>query len=1091
VTAQAVERRPGADDLAAVDRPVIRAVETLKREDSVMRRVPFRMLVLCLAYSCAAADVPEKPILVLDAGGHTALSKQVLFTRDSKQLISVSRDKTIRFWDVASGRPLRVLRLPINEMHGGEIYAAALAPDGQTLAAGGTAWRQGFVPIYIIDIATGHILRVLRGHANSIAALAFSPTGERLASGSYDRTARIWNVASGQCERILEGHEHAVRSVSFGPDGRRLATASYDKTGRIWSVEDGRCDAVLGGQQSEVQRVAWRPDGQVVTTGGWDGKIRQWLPDGSAVQGFKPQGAAIFSLVFSADSRTLLFTRGHAPFTCSLLNAATGEELVRFDRHTNSVLDGTLSPDGTLAATTGFDAQETFIWRLADATVVRRLAGRGKLIHSVAWGDDGDSLAWGNTRASFKSNDFGPLEHTFRPGDLFLSDGLSGDVRRGTETLGSLKLERSGAAVVVKEGANSLAAIKMTFPREPIQCYTLLPGERVAVGDNFALYLFDARSGRKLWTFAGAEGGVLAIAPSPDGRYLLAGCLDQTLRVWNLALVQAALANDKTAGIGISWSLKGQSYVIDAIRPDFPASQDRRLKVGDRLIAIAQLGEGFVELEGKERSEVNAMLWGVANTKVRIRVSRDGSIGASEYEFVRQDYLSRGTSTPILSIFVAGNDWVTWTPEGYYAASPGGEQLMGWHLNNGPDAMASYYPASQFRKTLYRPDVIKRLLGTGSLKRALAEADAANGKSTQETEVAEVLPPKVTITSPTVGKLTLSENTLEVKAVASSVGNHPVTTLRLLLDGRPAPLGLTVFKEPRLGEVRAGWTLEIPPGSHHVTVQASNAVSKAVSGAVEVVTVDDAKPAAPSSSLYVLAVGINDYPDKRLKLDCAAPDAQSLRQTFVTNSGKLFREVEVKLLLDRQATRANILDGLRWLAAKAKPGDVVVVFYAGHGDCKIEDQFYLLPVDANLRNLSGTGISGEALKRALADLPSTTMLVLDACYAGSFDGKKRKKRALPEQSDALLRELTYDAGLVVMCGASKEQEAAEEDGHGFFTQALVEGLSGKADMDKDGLIELNELDVYVTQRVRKLSAGDQEPTISRPSIVRSFALSKP
>ena len=78
---------------------------------------------------------------------------------------------------------------------------------------------------------------------------------------------------------------------------------------------------------------------------------------------------------------------------------------------------------------------------------------------------------------------------------------------------------------------------------------------------------------------------------------------------------------------------------------------------------------------------------------------------------------------PLLSLFVAGDDWIAWTPEGYYAASPGGEQLMGWHVNNGPEAMASYYPASQFRKTLYRPDVIKRLLEAGSLDKALAEAE--------------------------------------------------------------------------------------------------------------------------------------------------------------------------------------------------------------------------------------------------------------------------------------------------------------------------------------------------------------------------------
>jgi len=405
--------------------------------------------------------------------------------------------------------------------------------------------------------------------------------------------------------------------------------------------------------------------------------------------------------------------------------------------------------------------------------------------------------------------------------------------------------------------------------------------------------------------------------------------------------------------------------------------------------------------------------------------------------------------------------------------------------------MASYYPASQFRKTLYRPDVIKRLLGTGNVTKALAAADAASGQNTREIDVAEVLPPKVAIITPTVAKLELNGNSLEVKAVASSVGDHAVTTLRLLLDGRPAPEGLKIFTEPKLGEVGASWTVEVPPGSHRLTVQASNAVSKAVSDPVEVVTAKNDNPAAASGSLYVLAVGINDYPDKRLKLDCAAPDAQALRQAFLTNSSKLFRGVEVKLLLNGQATRANILEGLQWLSSSVKPGDMAVVFYAGHGDCKIEGQFYLVPVDANLRDLSHTAISGEALKKAIGELPCTTMLLLDACYAGSFDGKKRKKRSLPAESDAVLRQLVYDAGLVVMCGASKEQEAAEEDGHGFFTQSLVEGLGGKADYNKDGVVELYELQLYVHGRVRELSAQEQEPTISIPSVVKSFALSRP
>ncbi len=91
----------------------------------------------------------------------------------------------------------------------------------------------------------------------------------------------------------------------------------------------------------------------------------------------------------------------------------------------------------------------------------------------------------------------------------------------------------------------------------------------------------------------------------------------------------------------------------------------------------------------------------------------------------------------------------------------------------------------------------------------------------------------------------------------------------------------------------------------------------------------------------------------------------------------------------------------------------------------------------------------------------------------------------------MVRDLVYDAGLVVMCGASKEQEAAEEDGRGFFTRGLTEGMEGKADYNKDGRVELYELQLFVSARVRELSDNEQEATISIPSIVRSFPLSQP
>jgi uncharacterized caspase-like protein len=296
-----------------------------------------------------------------------------------------------------------------------------------------------------------------------------------------------------------------------------------------------------------------------------------------------------------------------------------------------------------------------------------------------------------------------------------------------------------------------------------------------------------------------------------------------------------------------------------------------------------------------------------------------------------------------------------------------------------------------------------------------------------------------------------------------------VTSLQLLLDGRPyqGEAGLQKIPYPRLGGVRSSWTVELPPGPHRLAVKATSAVSDALSDEREVTFAPAGKTAdRPQARLFVLAIGINAYPG-RLHLECAAPDAQALATAFRQYSPGLF------------------------MKALAKPGDVVVAFYAGHGDARRAGQFYLLPVDVDIKDLASTAISGELLKKELGDLPCSAMLLLDACYAGSFDKPGRKTRALPGAADELIRDFVYDAGLVVLCGAAKEQEAAEENGHGFFTKALVEGLSGQAERDENGVVDLSALQLYVERRVRKLSGGEQEPTISRPSTVRSFALAKP
>src|ERR1700733_6561423 len=126
-----------------------------------VRRGITLLILLTSQHVGAQEPAAAVPILVLDSGGHTSIVNKVLFTSDGKELISVSSDKTIRFWDVASGEPIRVVRLPIDTSKSGQLYAAALSPDGRTLAVGGWGLKDAIGSIYLISTVTDRIDKVL------------------------------------------------------------------------------------------------------------------------------------------------------------------------------------------------------------------------------------------------------------------------------------------------------------------------------------------------------------------------------------------------------------------------------------------------------------------------------------------------------------------------------------------------------------------------------------------------------------------------------------------------------------------------------------------------------------------------------------------------------------------------------------------------------------------------------------------------------------------------------------------------------------------------------------------------------------------
>jgi len=898
------------------------------------------------------------------------------------------------------------------------------------------------------DIGSGRLLQVLRppigvGYEGRLFAVAMSPDGSTVAVGGWTKLGSngghavyLFDRASGQLQRRLTGLANVINHLTFSPDGRWLAAALGGANGvRVWDWKRSATPQADGVYGKGSFGASWSGDGRLAVSS-FDGKLRLYRPgeDGRLVKLAEveaPGGREPFALAFHPDGSRI---------------AVGYNDSTRVD-----VLDS-----------------QRLLSLLAPSTQGVSNGDLGR----VAWSRDGRTLA-----AAGRWARGGPYHARLWPEG---GRGQAQDVPLANSTVMHLASLPAGGWVVAASdptwGLLSAQGVWQTLGRPPIA---------------------DLRDSKRGAFLLAGGGRRLQFGYEPFGKP--PHQFDLARRTLSAGPLPGGRPPDTTSVPVLNWedradpTLRGQPIRLE----DNEMSRSLAASPGGQ---VAVLGASFrlrhLAADGTLRWEqpVPGEVWGV-------NIPADGPqagqflVAAYADGTIRWHRLSDGAELLAFFPHADRQRWVLWTPSGYYDASPGGEELIGWHVNRGADEAADFYPASRFRSKYHRPDVIDRVLDTLDETEALKRADlAANRRNEAATPVTQLLPPTVDLLSGS--EFSTAATQLSLRVRGRTVADAPVTAWRVRVNGLLVVSVAGADASGRIAPVAGGGdqTLQVPlpPQDSEIQVFAENRNGTSSPALVRVKWAG--APAATAGAfrrapkLYVLAVGVGAYPHAQIgKLTFPAKDARDFANVMRAQQGRLYREVEVRLLQDGQATRDEVVDGLDWLQKQVTQHDVAMLFIAGHGINDPTQGYTFLPFNADPERLKRTGVSMAEVRNTLTSLAGKAVFFFDTCHAGNVLGEGR--RATSNDVSGVINELASAENGVVVFSSSTGRQFSYEDpkwGNGAFTKALVQGLVGAAAQPGSPRITHKMLDYYVSDEVKRLTGGRQTPVTQAPGGVPDF-----
>ncbi|HAS44716.1 MAG TPA: hypothetical protein DCS93_29830 [Microscillaceae bacterium] len=966
--------------------------------------ISFIVSIGCI-YICSVGFAQKAELVVQT--GHYKKINHIIFSPDGKHLASASEDKSLKVWDLTTGKEFRTMR-----GHKRGVRKLAFSPDGKILASGGDRYDGSII---FWDWVTGKKLHTFKkAHGSHITVLKFSKDGKRLYSGSY-REMKVWDVNTKKLlfkrndsrkrseEMLLK---HSVNAIALSPNQKIFATGSgRSGSGGDIFLWDARTFKVikhfdLKGSKSYATALMFSKNGKILyNTGPLGMVLGRNIKTGKIESSFENAGHGYpCPCGFSPDKK---YVYSACASKWSIQDMKTGKPIYSVKDAIFGYSSIAFNITNQTFAVAGQSTSEKYLINLyytQTGRFIRSLKGYPGQITSVQFSHNNFKIASGNyqrpTRVweingggGFKNfvegaySKRGDITSTvaFSNDDKILYNGIQGRIYAWRTTDGKM-IKR------IMKGSHERRNIVLT------------PDGKNILHNSGSALLWDAKTGTSNGNLGRARNMTRSIAVSPQGNIYYAGGYKEIKR-WDAKTLKELPA------------LKPDGYIWEiAVSPDGKTLATRDFGVSLRDATTGALlkrlkgnniqaptfsldGQLLAIAHGDDIKLLNATTFNVVHTLKShtdvvnaLHFSYDNRLLVSGSEDTSLKLWDVKTGKLVATLHALDNeDFIITTPELYYMTTKGGLKGVAFRVKD------KVFPFEQFDLQYNRPDLVLQKIGYAS-KKVIKAYKRAYQKRLQKLGFNESRFNK-DFHLPTVRLLTrkLPVNTSKKQLLFKIKAEDTKYTLdRLHVYVNDTPIngikGIDLSRR-RSQNLEQKMTLELSNGLNKIQVSVMN--DKGVESLQETFEINyDGQKVTPN--LYVIALGISKYKTKKMNLNYARKDAQDVVKALLQKKAQ-YTQIIVDTLFDKNATTVNIKK-LKQRLNTTRVDDRVIVFIASHGLLDEKLDYYLAMHDVNFRNPSEKGLPYEDLEGLLDGIPARNkVLMIDACHSGEIDKQDRQE----------------------------------------------------------------------------------------------------